>query len=145
MSGLLRLPGREKLGTTITVIIVLYLLKGAGAYLSGYLMTDVGQRVVRDLRNVLFTHILGQSAGVFAHGATGRLLSRINNDVGQVQHGAERSDHREHVDDGLGILVVEHVLALAHRAFRSALPAGEQRVQQGDKGLPSASAPATPN
>src|SRR5437667_8320776 len=48
-------------------------------------MADVGQRVVRDLRNALYRHILGQSAGFFAHGATGRLLSRINNDVGQVQ------------------------------------------------------------
>src|SRR6059036_44766 len=44
-----------------------------------------GQRVVRDLRNGLYRHILNQSAGFFAHGATGRLLSRINNDVGQVQ------------------------------------------------------------
>jgi subfamily B ATP-binding cassette protein MsbA len=48
-------------------------------------MADVGQRVVMDLRNDLYRHILGQSAGFFAHGATGRLLSRINNDVGQVQ------------------------------------------------------------
>ena len=32
-----------------------------------------------------YRHILGQSAGFFAHGATGRLLSRMNNDVGQVQ------------------------------------------------------------
>src|SRR3979409_497457 len=48
-------------------------------------MADVGQRVVMDLRNALYRHILNQSAGFFAHGATGRLLSRINNDVGQVQ------------------------------------------------------------
>ena len=48
-------------------------------------MADVGQRVVMDLRNALYRHILGQSAGFFAHGATGQLMSRINNDVGQVQ------------------------------------------------------------
>ncbi|HKB12835.1 MAG TPA: ABC transporter ATP-binding protein, partial [Vicinamibacterales bacterium] len=55
------------------------------SYASSYLMADVGQRVVMDLRNALYRHILDQSAGFFAHGATGRLLSRINNDVGQVQ------------------------------------------------------------
>src|SRR5262245_49470961 len=66
-------------------IVAVYLLKGIGSYVSSYLMVDVGQRVVMDLRNELFRHILGQSAGFFAHGATGRLLSRINNDVGQVQ------------------------------------------------------------
>ena len=47
----------------------------------GYLMTDVGQRVVRDLRNVLFRHILGQSAAFFSSQTTGRLMSRITNDV----------------------------------------------------------------
>ena len=44
----------------------LYLLKGIGSYVSSYLMADVGQRVVMDLRNALYRHILGQSAGFFA-------------------------------------------------------------------------------
>jgi subfamily B ATP-binding cassette protein MsbA len=48
-------------------------------------MTDVGQLVVRDLRDVLFRHILGQSAAFFSSQTTGRLMSRITNDVGQVQ------------------------------------------------------------
>ncbi len=66
-------------------IIGLNLLKGLGSYGSAYLMTDVGQRVVMDLRNELYRHILGQSAGFFAQRTTGQLSSRINNDVGQVQ------------------------------------------------------------
>ena len=47
-------------------IVGLYLLKGIGSYVSSYLMADVGQRVVMDLRNALYRHILGQSAGFFA-------------------------------------------------------------------------------
>ena len=66
-------------------IVGLYLLKGIGSYVSSYLMADVGQRVVMDLRNALYRHILGQSAGFFAQRTTGQLMSRINNDVGQVQ------------------------------------------------------------
>ena len=66
-------------------IILVYLVKGIGAYLSGYLMADVGQRVVRDLRNVLFTHILGQSAAFFSGWTSGKLISRVTNDVTQVQ------------------------------------------------------------
>jgi subfamily B ATP-binding cassette protein MsbA len=66
-------------------IVITYLVKGVGAYLSGYLMADVGQRVVRDLRNVLFTHILGQSAAFFSGHTSGKLISRVMNDVGQVQ------------------------------------------------------------
>ncbi len=47
-------------------IVGVYLLKGIGSYVSSYLMADVGQRVVMDLRNALYRHILGQSAGFFA-------------------------------------------------------------------------------
>jgi subfamily B ATP-binding cassette protein MsbA len=79
------LPDRELLVQTIAAILGFYLLTGLGAYVSGYLMTDVGQRVVRDLRNVLFRHILGQSAAFFTLHPHGRLMSRITNDVGQVQ------------------------------------------------------------
>jgi len=79
------LPTRENLVPIATAILIVYFLKGIGAYLSGYLMTDVGQQVVRDLRNVLFRHILGQSVAFFSLQTTGRLMSRITNDVGQVQ------------------------------------------------------------
>ena len=79
------LPNQQQVAWTAWAIVAVYLLKGIGSYASSYLMADVGQRVVRDLRNDLYRHILKQSAGFFAHGATGRLLSRINNDVGQVQ------------------------------------------------------------
>jgi len=79
------LPSRENLVPIAAAILGVYLTKGIAAYLSGYLMTDVGQRVVRDLRNVLFRHILGQSVAFFSQQTTGRLMSRITSDVGQIQ------------------------------------------------------------
>jgi ATP-binding cassette, subfamily B, bacterial MsbA len=79
------LPTQAQLGVTITAILVFYFLKGVGAYVSSYLMTDVGQRVVRDLRNVLFRHILGQSAAFFSRHPHGHLMARITSDVAQVQ------------------------------------------------------------
>jgi subfamily B ATP-binding cassette protein MsbA len=79
------LPNRANLGLYATAVVVVYLVKGVGAYLSGYLMADVGQRVVRDLRNVLFGHILGQSAAFFSSHTSGKLISRITNDVSQIQ------------------------------------------------------------
>ncbi len=66
-------------------LLVVYVVKGASAYASTYLMTDVGQRVVRDLRDRLFRHILDQSASFFSRRTTGQLMSRITNDVNQVQ------------------------------------------------------------
>jgi len=66
-------------------IVGAYTVKGIGGYFSAYFMTDVGQRVVRDVRNELFHHILGQSAAFFSRRTTGQLMSRITNDVGQIQ------------------------------------------------------------
>jgi len=67
------------------LILLAYFVKGGGAYASGFLMADVGQRVVRDLRNKLFRHTLDQSAAFFARRTSGQLVSRITNDVNQVQ------------------------------------------------------------
>jgi len=79
------LPHGERLVSTIVLILVFYFLKGLGAYISGYLMTDIGQRVVRDIRDRLFRHILGQSAAFFSVNTSGRLMSRITGDVAQIQ------------------------------------------------------------
>jgi subfamily B ATP-binding cassette protein MsbA len=68
-----------------SVLVAIYLAKGLAAYLSAYWMTDVGQRVVRDVRDRLFAHILGQSAAFFARRTTGQLLSRVTSDVTQIQ------------------------------------------------------------
>jgi ATP-binding cassette, subfamily B, bacterial MsbA len=77
------------LGSDLTLvawgIIGVYLLKGVGSYISSYLMAGVGQRVVMDVRNALYRHILGQSAAFFAQRSHGQLMSRIGNDVSQVQ------------------------------------------------------------
>ena len=80
------LPHQENVAEVALAIVGAYLLKGLGGYFSSYLMADVGQRVVRDLRNRLHAHMLSQSAGFFARRSTGQLLSRLTSDVGQVQH-----------------------------------------------------------
>jgi subfamily B ATP-binding cassette protein MsbA len=80
------LPRGEDLSFTAALIIGFYVLKGLGSYFSAYLMVDIGQRVVRDIRNRLQRHILGQSASFFARRTTGQLMSRVTNDVAQVQH-----------------------------------------------------------
>ena len=67
-------------------IVGAYLLKGVGGYGSTYLMAGVGQRVVMTLRNRLYRHILDQSAAFFSRRTSGQLVSRITNDVGQIQN-----------------------------------------------------------
>jgi subfamily B ATP-binding cassette protein MsbA len=95
----------EGLAATSVAIVSAYLLKGVGAYLSEYGMADVGQRVVMDVRKGLFRHILDQSAGFFSRQTTGQLLSRVTNDVGQVQRA---------VSETLGDLLRESLAILGY-------------------------------
>src|SRR5258705_12898787 len=75
------LPKQQEVALIAWGIVAVYLLKGIGSCVSSYLMAEVGQRGVMDLRNDLFRHILGQAAGVFAHGAAGPVRSPVNNDA----------------------------------------------------------------
>jgi subfamily B ATP-binding cassette protein MsbA len=66
-------------------LLTLTVLKGICLYFSNYSLGRVGQSVVMDLRNRLFQHVLAQSMSFFSLNSTGRLMSRMNNDVEQVQ------------------------------------------------------------
>jgi subfamily B ATP-binding cassette protein MsbA len=99
-------------------ILVAYLAKGLGSYFSSYLMTDIGQRVVRDLRDQLFRHILNQSAAFFSRRTSGQLMSRITNDVNQVQQAVS-----ETIGDLLreGLSVIGYAVMMFYFDWRLAL------------------------
>ncbi len=84
IDDVLILTNSSSLQFVVVAIVVVYFFKGLGGYFSSYLMDDLGHRVVMRIRNDLFKHLLDQSAAFFARRTTGQLLSRINNDVGQV-------------------------------------------------------------
>lgn len=50
-----------------------------------YLTNRVGQRVMEDLRNRLYTHLQGMSMRFFTGTRTGEIQSRLTNDVGGIQ------------------------------------------------------------
>ena len=61
-------------------------VSGGLGILQTYLTNEVGQRVMRDLRDRLYTHLQRQSLGFFTGTRTGEIQSRIANDVGGVQN-----------------------------------------------------------
>lgn len=50
-----------------------------------YIEQFVGQRVIFDLRHVLYQHLQSQSMSFYDRNQTGQLMSRVTNDVSQVQ------------------------------------------------------------
>ncbi len=66
-------------------VIIIYLIKSICDYFSYYNMNDVGQSVIRDIRDRLYNHIQTLSMPYFIRTTTGTLISRITNDVNMVQ------------------------------------------------------------
>ncbi|MBA4390431.1 MAG: lipid A export permease/ATP-binding protein MsbA [Syntrophus sp. (in: bacteria)] len=67
-------------------VILLFLFKGFFFYLQAYFMGYVGQRVVTDIRNLLFVRLQQQPLSYFDKTPTGQSISRIINDVTLVQN-----------------------------------------------------------
>ncbi len=70
------------------VIIGLALVKGVGRYLQEYYVKTAGQLVIQDLRNDLFKQSMLLSMGFHLRQQSGRLTSRVLNDVGTMQRAA---------------------------------------------------------
>lgn len=66
-------------------VIGIYLIKGTAYYGQAYLMGWIGQRVIYDLRDQIYSRLTEQSLGFFVHRKTGELLARISYDVTLVQ------------------------------------------------------------
>ncbi len=67
-------------------IVALFFLKGLVGFLQSYLMSDIGQKVVRDIKSQLFTKLQSLSLDYFIHKRGGELISRITNDVKVVEN-----------------------------------------------------------
>jgi subfamily B ATP-binding cassette protein MsbA len=66
-------------------VIAIYLLRGFGMYGQEYLMSYVGQGIIRRLRNMLYDHIQDLPLSFFHAEKTGVLMSRITNDVNIIK------------------------------------------------------------
>jgi subfamily B ATP-binding cassette protein MsbA len=73
------------------ILMSVILLKSVFDYLQAYLMAHVEQAVIRDIRNDIYVHLNALSLGYFNKTKTGRLISRITNDVTLVNGGISAS------------------------------------------------------
>ncbi|HDQ26353.1 MAG TPA: ABC transporter ATP-binding protein [bacterium] len=68
-------------------IILVYGFKGIFLFLQHYLINWISNRIILDIRDILYRHVTGLSMRFFNSQKTGTLISRITNDVSLV-HGA---------------------------------------------------------
>lgn len=81
------LPGhiRDPLTAIAIALIGVTLIKGICAYFGTYSVNFIGQSVVRDLRNMVYTKLIKQSMAFFTQNSTGRLMSTVMNDIDRIQ------------------------------------------------------------
>ncbi len=68
------------------VMPVALLIRAFFDYMQGYTMSDVGQRVIRDVRTRIYAKLQDLSLDYFVHRRSGELVSRITNDVKLIEN-----------------------------------------------------------
>ena len=68
------------------LVLVITLIRGAATYGQAVLMAFVGQRVIADLQSRVFAHILRFDLAFFQDTASGKLVSRLTNDVNMMRN-----------------------------------------------------------
>ncbi len=69
----------------VGLMIVVPIVSGVIGVGQSYLSNDVGQKVMRDLRNGLYAHLQALPLRFFTETRTGEIQSRLANDVGGIQ------------------------------------------------------------
>jgi subfamily B ATP-binding cassette protein MsbA len=65
-------------------LIAVFLLKNVFAYLQMHFVSYVEQRMIKDLRERVYSHVIRQRYGFFDSSSTGELMSAVMNDVNQL-------------------------------------------------------------
>ncbi|HKC28050.1 MAG TPA: ABC transporter ATP-binding protein [Jatrophihabitans sp.] len=78
-------PNLHLLYVLVAIMAVVPIVNGAIGILQVYETTRVGQQVMRDLRDRLYTHLQTLPLAFFTNTKTGEIQSRLANDVGGVQ------------------------------------------------------------
>ncbi|MCK5323161.1 MAG: ABC transporter permease, partial [Desulfobulbaceae bacterium] len=66
-------------------LIAVFLVKGVFYYSYSYMLNEVGQSVIKDLRNRIYTHLQSMPLSFYHKIPTGELISRVISDVTLIQ------------------------------------------------------------
>ena len=85
------------------LIILIFVFRGIGSFMSTYGMAYVGRSIIRDIRRDMFDKILLRSSSLYDESITGKLVSKITFDAEQVAEAATKAVTTV-IKDGLTII-----------------------------------------
>jgi len=80
------LPPLSVLYLILIVMPLALVVRGIFEFLQSYIMSDVGQKVIRDVRDLVYEKIQSLSLDYFTNKRSGELISRITNDVKLIEN-----------------------------------------------------------
>lgn len=93
----------EFLSIMPVLIILIFLFRGLGSFMSNYGMAYVGRSIIRDIRKDMFDKIIKKSSQSYDQSITGKLVSKITFDAEQVAEAATKAITTI-IKDGLTII-----------------------------------------
>ncbi len=117
--GVLNISVDELVRALPWILVVVIFGKGLFTFLSSFFMHSIGLKVVRNLRDDLYQHLIYQSSDYFDHRSTGELMSRLTSDVEKIQEALSGSA-KDFIQESfvlaaliVGVFTIDWHLALA--------------------------------
>ena len=82
---------KEFLSIMPILIILIFIFRGLGSFMSNYGMAYVGRSIIRDIRKDMFDKIIKKSSQSYDQSITGKLVSKITFDAEQVAEAATKA------------------------------------------------------
>jgi len=67
-------------------IFLLFVLRGVFAFLNNFLMSSIGAKIVKTLRQAIYNKLLSLPVSFFARKSSGSIISRVLNDIGSLEN-----------------------------------------------------------
>jgi len=96
------------LNSLVVIVIILWLLKSFFEFCQTYLMNDVSQRVIRDVKNIIYRKLLKLSMDFYSNNPTGKLMSRVTYDSAVI---------RDSISTGLTDLIYQPIQLVIYMAM----------------------------
>ena len=94
---------KEFLSIMPLLIILIFIFRGLGSFMSNYGMAYVGRSIIRDIRKDMFNKIIKKSSQSYDQSVTGKLVSKVTFDAEQVAEAATKAITIT-IKDGLTII-----------------------------------------
>ena len=79
------MPPMALLNKMVILVMILWLLRNFFEFCQTYFMNDVAQRIIRDVKNIIYKKLLTLSMDFYSKNATGRLMSRVTYDAAIIR------------------------------------------------------------